>query len=243
MDEDHPDTKMIAAKVLMARMETFQKRMENSRKKEIKVNSFPTVIYPPTTTAPSLENKILEAFYQQGVDDFPGTLAQEILSLPRASLINDLEKILIDSIQRFEWFRDNYEEFIDEEQEFPIHALYFLAELKASESLDKVLDVLRQGEEFLTYWYSDVMQEYWSAPLYLLAEGQLEKLKQYVLEPNGFTYARLMVAEIVAQVALHQTNRRDEVIQWFDEVLNYQITPKKKGLLIPRLFPGQFLRL
>ena len=223
MDEDHPDTKFIAAEVLMERMKIAQKRLETRREKEITVDSFPTVNYPPTTTAPTLENTILEEFYQQGIDDFPNALAQEILALPRATLISDLEKILIDSIQRFEWFRDNYEEFINEEQEFPIHALYFLAELKASESLDKVLDVLRQGKEFLNYWYSDSMEGFWAAPFYQLAEGQLEKLKQFVLEPNGFVFARLMAAQVVEQVAFHQANRRDEAIQWFKDVMNYHL--------------------
>jgi len=40
---------------------------------------------------------------------------------------------------------------------FPIHAIYILGELKASEALVDILETLRQEEDFIEFWYGDFM--------------------------------------------------------------------------------------
>lgn len=191
--------------------------------KMLTVNSYPKVDYPATKAAPVLEHELLRAFYKYSTEDFPADLIDQIMVLPRNTLIRDLELIMEDASRRYDWFYKKYKKFVFSEQEFPIHAFYFLAGLKATKSLPVILNLLRQGEDRLDYWFSDSLEEIFVEPLYLLGESQLELLKQFVLEPHLYTYARILACKAVAQIVFHQPRRKKEIVKWFKEVLQYHL--------------------
>ncbi|MDR4506889.1 MAG: DUF1186 family protein [Candidatus Brocadiaceae bacterium] len=140
-------------------------------------------------------------------------IIQEILDLPRASLINDLEIILEDVVRRYEYFKLKVEKdgWVEEEQSFLIHALFLLTELNATESLDKVLQLLGENEKVLEFWFGDYLnEELWRA-IYQLGNTQLEKLKQFVLKPHIDTFARSGICTAVERLRI--MNRR-ESLRW-----------------------------
>ena len=104
---------------------------------------------------------------------------------------------------------------------FPIHAIYILGELKASEALVDILETLRQEEDFIEFWYGDFMTNGLWEPLYYLSENNLETLKDFVLTPNIWTYARSEISCCVGQIGLHQPKRKGEVIKWFRDIFNH----------------------
>jgi hypothetical protein len=55
-------------------------------------------------------------------------------------------------------------------------------------------------------------------PLYYLSQNNLETLKDFVLTPNIWTYARSEISCCVGQIGLHLPERKKEVIEWFREV-------------------------
>ncbi|MEM9820893.1 MAG: hypothetical protein AAF985_07465 [Bacteroidota bacterium] len=218
--------------ILMFHMEEMLERTRESQEKMISVESFPTVQFPMSDSFPALENDLLKAFYEYTPSSIPAETIAAIQQLERQSLIRDLERILIDSIQRFEWFRYEFEEFEEAQQSFQIHALYWLGALDAKDSLPTILNLLRQGEEFLDYWFSDQFIHFFLPSFYLLGESQLPVLKQFVLEPHLYCSARLLAGYVVEQVAHHQRSRQKEVEQWFEEVLQHHLKhPDDEGLI------------
>lgn len=210
-------------------------KMREDMSQEIVVDSYPTVNYIPSKEIPELQHEILRVFYKYSIDKFNSELIDQVMALPRKTLIQDLELILKDSICRFDWFRETYEVFNDEEQEFSIHAFYFLSAINAKESLPTILDLFRQGEEFIEYWFSDQFDDFLTEPIYILGESQFELLKSFVLEPNLSYAVRLIMSRVVAQVAFHQPARKEEAVEWLREVLQYHLDhPSKKGIIDTR---------
>ena len=220
--------KRLHAKILAATME----RMKEHHAQTISVESFPVKVYPSSDQPPVLNHEILRVFYQKETKHFPTEVMEQIMQLPRETLIQDLELILKDAIVRCDWFQENYPSYKVAEQEFQMHALYFLGALNAKESLPVVLDLLQQGQEFLDYWFSDAFERIFLEPLYVLGESQLEELQTFVLSPNICFSARLMASKVVGQMVFHQPERKEEAVKWFRDVLQYHLDhPDDKGII------------
>lgn len=158
------------------------------------------------------------------------------MQLPRESLIRDLERILEDSIRRREYYETM--DYSEDTHEFLIHSLYFLGALEAKESLQKVLNLLRMGNDFTEYWFGDETKRFLFPTLYILGKNQLEALKDYALEPDLFAYDRIDVAQVAAQVALHEPERRAEVVKWFEDIYTYLLDRERDKRLIDSDFIG-----
>jgi len=104
---------------------------------------------------------------------------------------------------------------------FPIHAIMLLAELRAGESLPKVLEVLRQDEDFLDFWFSDHLTGTLWEPIYYLGNQQLDVLSDFVQEPGVTTYAKTAVSSAVSHVFYHQPERSEEVMQWYAQLFDF----------------------
>ena len=88
----------------------------------------------------------------------PDATIRDILSLPRESLIRDLEQMAL-----FET-GCTCDEISEERREerspnILLHASFFLAELRAEDSLAVILELLRQREEFFDYYFGDTGDE------------------------------------------------------------------------------------
>lgn len=176
-----------------------------------------------TTQEPTFIHSEIELLYNHDI-----TISTEdietILSLPRESLIKDLELILSDSIERYTYFQNATDEFYDDEKmSFVVHSFYFLAELKAQESLNKILEVLSQGEEYIDLFLGDFITDNIWEVLFKLRTDDLSLLKEFMLKPGIYTYTKTEVSHTLAQVVLHYPDRKNEVVKWFDDVFNYYL--------------------
>jgi hypothetical protein len=171
--------------------------------------------------SPALNHPEISLLYATGTE-MDHKIIQKILDLPRETLIGDLEKVLEDSIKRFDYFYDSLE-WNEETHSFPRHALFMLTELKAEESLQKVLNILRQNEDFIEFWFEDYLDQYVWECLFVLGQNKLEELKNYLFEPSLYLYARGQVSTAVSQLALQYPERRSEVVLWYKDVFEYFI--------------------
>ena len=155
----------------------------------------------------------------------PRVFIENILALPRPTVIADLEMVLNDSISRFRYFEELLESnSIGEDRlTFPLHAILLLGELKAKESLGTVLRFLSFENDFLTFWLGDHKTETIYEPLYYIGESQLDQLKALMFKPNVDTYVKTSVLTAVQQVYFYQPHRKNEVINWYDQVIDYFI--------------------
>jgi len=169
-------------------------------------------------TIPAFTHPEIEALYNYDLN-IPREKVEAILQLPRVTLIEDLKKVLADTINRFDYFK--IIEWDEDSMEFPLHSLWLLADLKAAEALPDVLNILRQNEEFLDYWFNDFLTEdFWEA-LYHIGGNNLEALKAFIFEPNIYWAARGVISTTIQKIALHQPNRRTQIIAWYQSVFEH----------------------
>jgi len=219
---DHPDTRFAELIIMEAGMKKNLAIWEEDEKTKIHVTPASNTLPPQKSEVPAIVNPLVIHLYENGlyIDDH---LIHEILKLPRKSLIADLELILDDLLCRYEFFKHEVENlgWDEEEMGFPIHAIMLLAELRAEESLPKVLEVLSQDDEFLHFWFEDHLTTTLWEPLYYLGNKQLDVLKQFVQEAGIETFAKTAVSRAVSQIHYHQSEKKEEVFQWFSEVLEF----------------------
>ncbi len=168
-----------------------------------------------TIPLPTLNHPEVSAFYEHDLS-IPIEKVEAILALPRETLIQDMETLLLDAIERNDFFQ-NYEDK-DKWWEFPTHALYMLVELKATAALPTILKLLQQGRDFSNNWFGDGITEYFWQVLYHLGAGSFSIFKDLVLEPGDWVN-RIVPSTALAQIALHQPEKKAEIIGWFDEIL------------------------
>ncbi|HHM20609.1 MAG TPA: DUF1186 domain-containing protein, partial [Bacteroidetes bacterium] len=176
-----------------------------------------------TDEPPTFRHEEIRQLYHHGLE-IDHNILKSILELPREPLVKDLETVLLDSLRRYEHLINKWKEegFWDEKKmSFPLHALFLLTELRATESLPAILEHLKQGEEFLNFWYEDHLFETLWHFLYHLGQHQLDLLKAFMLERNISYYGKAVVSQAMVQIALHNPEQKDEIIQWYEDILDH----------------------
>ena len=217
--EDHVATMDLGKKIFFEESIENLKHLEEDRKKIRSVESFPTVIFPKSKTPPLLHHEELKCFYEVDIDSMEEPKLRLLIELPRETLILDLLAILEDSIRRFEVFENNIDEFDESTTFFPVHSIFFLGALEAEPGLQCILNIFRQGEGFLDFWFGDFLEEFTFQTIFALGKNRLDELKAFVLEPNIASSPRLIVVEVLVQFVLHEPARREEVLDWFRDML------------------------
>lgn len=224
VDESHSAVFMLELKIATARMAEVKDFYQNED--QSLTGSYDKEVQ--TDTAPTFHHAEIQQLYTYNLTIDQGIL-RNILSLPRKTLIQDLEAVVKDSVYRHEFFQNKKS---NEEQNFHFHALYLLTELESEESLETVLYVLGQGQHFLDLWFDDfLLEEYWRF-LYKMGQNQLSMLKDFFLERNNFTYARAVILTMLSQLGLHQPERLAEITAWIKEAGNYFLEHQEDASLI-----------
>ena len=159
----------------------------------------------------------------QNFRGFSDHVLGRILALPQDTLREDLEQLLYyhigltcDGIPE-DYDADGYDGTLT-------HCVILLAEVgNDTSSLEAVLEVLRQNNEFYDYHLGDVGTEMLVPVLYRLGQHQLDRLAEFMREEGLLTDFKYFVMEAVVQIALHQPERRSEIIAWFADLLRFAI--------------------
>ena len=176
------------------------------------------------TVSPIFNHPEVEMLYTEGLYIGREKLEQ-LLALPHQTLISDLESILDDSIGRFSYFKKKFDkEWSEETSCFVPHAVFLLGELKAEESLEAVLNVLGQSDEYIDLYLGDFVTSAFWEPIYNMAHNQLDKLLPMMKSPGINTYAKSLLGDVAAEVALQQPERHDEVLRWFKCLFNFYLS-------------------
>ena len=205
---------------ILLTQEAMKKRIAE-KENEINVEVTPTIL-TDNVAAPSFQIELIEQLY---LNDFQidNEIIAKLLSTDRELLINDLNKVLSDSIERYKYFSDlaTDEGYNDENFTFLLHALFLLGELEASDSLENVFEVLSQDYDFVDFYISDILTEYVWIALYKIVNHKLDDCKEFMQKPGIDTYHKSVVTEAVMQIALHQPQRREEVVNWYRDLFHF----------------------
>ena len=153
---DHPDTEFITIHMIRARMEKNFASWEEEDKSNIHTKPAIDILPKQTTEPPLFTNPVVSDLYKNGLN-INAELIDEILLLPRQSLIADMELVLNDLLCRYDFFQEEveYNGWGEEDMSFPIHAFFILGQLRVEQSLPKVLEILKQDYDFLSFWFGD----------------------------------------------------------------------------------------
>lgn len=173
---------------------------------------------PQTEEAPGFHFPQIQWLYQNGFA-IERSKVDELLSLERSLLVKDLAAVVRDAIQRYDYFSDI--EYKPETHNFVLHALLLLQQLEAHEALPAVLEFLRQPEDLLDFWLSDLITEDTWQVIYATGKNDLPALEGFLKEPLNFTYARSAVSTAISQLVMHHPERRGEAIELYRRLLRF----------------------
>jgi tetratricopeptide (TPR) repeat protein len=177
-----------------------------------------------TDKKPDFHHSEIDYLYTNGFDITEEKI-REILALPEETLVTDLETVLEDAVNRHEVLKEeimqggwNYYR-----HNFGSHAVFLLAEMESTQSLPSVIELLRQGEEFLDFWFGDRLEEFFSLPVATLAENQLSLLDEFLKEPYNSSYARNIAVSATESIARQNPEKRDIIVNMYEDWIRFLI--------------------
>ena len=224
IDPEHPIAESLTGDILGKRIIVNTQRIEEEERKKRTAKTRATAPYPQQKEAPIFHHPEIEAFYRYGLEDFPAANRSAIAALPHATLVQDLKRVLEDGLRRYSYFERQSrrrKEWQDDQVSFMGHAFYFLGLFGDETCLPVVLDVLRQEEGFLEFWFGESAESFVFPCLFRIAPGQLPLLQRFMQERYVLPYAKSMVGYTVAQIAWHDMERLPEVSDWFGSFFEY----------------------
>lgn len=178
-----------------------------------------TYIHPQYPLTLELTHQELMVVYSEDFfHELPPKELRQILDLPRVTLIEDLNRIILYELGQYN--NDLFDQTNDENNALT-HVLLLLSELKASESLQTVLKLLRQDNECLDYYFIDTTEELMRLTLYDIARNQTDALLMFLKEPGLECFPRSCIFSVMGTIATNEPERWDEVINWFRELLTF----------------------
>lgn len=149
---------------------------------------------------------------------------ESILQLEPQKLIDDLEKMLQDSIARFDFFLELTEHNAVElhELDFPQHALLLLAHLNSEKSFEKILSVLQQDAEYNDFWFGYNFSYLVQTALFYCGKNKMPELFEFLKQPNIYGQNKAVVGETMVNM-IKDRAASEAYIPKYEEVLDHYI--------------------
>ena len=218
VDEESLASERLSMYILGKRMMHGQERFAYMNRNEIALEERPFSYENQTDTPPAFHHAEMDWLYEHNMV-LPPEKAQAILELPRQTRLEDLETVLQDGIRRYDYFSSK--DWDGKSYTFLYHAIILLGELRATESLPAVLDQLRQGDEYMEYWFSDWLDDLFQTPLYHMGREQLDVIQDFMQEPHIESHYKNQAAQVLKLVGLLEPERLEEVKEKYREIIRY----------------------
>ena len=190
--------------------------------------------YTLTTGEPALRHPETAELLLLPYDYMPNRVQEQLLALPRASLVADLCALLEDSIVRLPDHRQA------ERENMPgnpaVHALAHLARLQADAALPMVLDTLHEPVAYQEFWFGDMADRYYGWYLVAVAERNLDAFQEFARTRNRYWFNKSPISRAVAQMGLHWPALRPQAVAWFADLFGYLLDHETDRDLIDAQF-------
>ncbi|MCY7352195.1 MAG: hypothetical protein LH606_16270 [Cytophagaceae bacterium] len=203
-----------------ARMKFNMARMQEGFEKAVTVGGYFRAEDQQTTEPPRFQHPEMRWLYEFGFD-IPADKRNELLALPRPSLLADLSKVLLDTVYRHAYFLEQDRD--QQRHNFASHALLLATELRADECLDAVLETLRQDVDFQEFWWGDFLDDFYEPYFRRLLPKHADRLRAFLLEPDVNAYAKSAITDAYAQGVLDHPDLKPAARLWYADVLTYLI--------------------
>lgn len=210
-----------------------------------KDNDYPIVeyayVHPEYPQELNLTHQELQLLFNEDNDTF---LNKEdidaLLALPRETLVADLEHIVRSEIGKTN--RKIDANLMNEDCLGALmHALILLAELESEKSLDTVLEVMRQSPDFMDVMFGDTAPDILPYVLYHVGRNQLSVIFEYLKEPWLDTFFKVFVFDMAKGIIQLQPERRDELIGWWRDIMNWFVTQENNTGIFDGVLLGMMM--
>ena len=232
IEEIDPDTdagRVIEREILVSNVRSLTEIMRADEVKRIDVKMPPLPRKITVAGPPSFHHQEINSLYDHSLA-MPASVIAEILALPRETLVADLIHVLEDCLIR----TPNFMSYDHKESEVcaPVHALHFLAELDATESLEAVLRILSLHPDALSFWFGDVIL---SAQVARIIRGDLGRGTAWLKSPGISSAGKYNLTKAMTHLAQVEPPLRDGIVNCFGEVLALLIaSPRVDNILDTR---------
>ena len=204
----------------------FEKQRHPTVAKSLPINKF---------KIPKFNHSEILMLYTYEVDITEKVL-KKIMDLPRETLIQDLEAVLADAEYNYYHYQEG--DFKYNQTFFLIHATLILGEIKATESLPKLLEIFKNDNDFLEFYYNDfLMEDIWQS-LFSISENNKQQLVDFLMLYNISTYGKIVVLNALEQYAYHNIDFLPELNIFFEKIINEFLDTENPESLIDTEFNG-----
>ena len=222
---EHPKTNYLQERIQQFKLTEHSENKNPENQKIMQAHQVPKFNFPLQ----------MQWLYEEDYD-FPKNKIATILRLDRKPLIEDLKKVLQDSIIRFNYFSEEEDEI--DFLLFPIHAIFFLEELEAEEALPEILEVLAQNEEYYEIIFGDFINEIVNSIVYSFGEHHLDQFFSFLEQPSIYTFSKSYISEAMFLLLKEKPNLREKVEAQYKSVLETFIKKKDDKNLVDQLAYG-----
>ncbi len=172
-------------------------------------------ILEKTEERPLLHHEELYQFYEFVEDEYEPSdeYLEKLSTLPRETLVEDLVKMWLDTIQRFDYYNEEGIYY-----KLPHFVLALLTHFDATEKIEELLPFFRQDDEFYEFWIADWNEEF-ICFLGELIRKDLDTVKAFLCEPNRHTYFRGMFNDSLEYLYQFYEELRPRISQIYGEIL------------------------
>jgi preprotein translocase subunit SecA len=95
--------------------------------------------------------------------------------------------------------------------------------LESENSLDTILNIFRQGDDFLDLWYNEFTKDLFLPVLFKVAKTKKEwhKLAQFLLEENVHSEPKSIVTDVLKELILAEKMPREQGLSLFQSTIEY----------------------
>lgn len=147
-----------------------------------------------------------------------------ILSNDHDLLREDLQNVILCELGKYHVSSDDLEWS-------PIiaHAILLLGECGNKDSLEVVLEVLRQDSKFNDFVFADFGDDAFIPTLTKLAQNQLPVLLDFMKESGLFYINKSYVSTSVAEIFICHLEKREEIMDWYRNLLQFYLEKVTKS--------------
>ena len=229
IDPGNEGCRVIEREILISNARSLSERMRVDDLKRIEVKILPLSRKITVAGQPTFHHEEIHSLYDHSLA-LPTSLIREILALPRATLVADLTHVLEDSLSRTPNFMSYNIE--DSEACAPVHAIHFLAELDATESLEAVFRFLSVHPDALEFWFGNLNL---SGQFARIIRGGLPRVTAWLISPGISSAGKTSLTDAMAHLAQVAPELREEIVGHFGKILAFLIaSPRGDNVLDSR---------
>lgn len=167
-----------------ANMELLIKKREEVAKRATTLDFAIDLPKQEPSTIPEFKHEQIKTLYENDLS-IKYNLIEEILQLPKETLIDDLELILTDSLRRYEYYLEKEEKEEDSKNYyFAYHAVLLLGEIGSAQTFKTLIDYLGNSTELLEFYFGYDVTDVFGEALYKLSKNTPDHLYELLLRSN-----------------------------------------------------------